>query len=186
MVSDKLTPRQKAFCEEYIKDFNASAAYKRSGYAVKNDRVAQTNACRLLVNAHIEKYIAHLSKQRQQRVEIEADRALLEVSRIAFSSITDVISFNSDGISINDCHELSNDVTAAIANVTCTESQGSRKITVKMHDKIKALTLLAQHLGLTGDFNCAIATLKRYGLVVWQDLDGWHIKDEQADTIRSH
>ncbi|MGL5879205.1 MAG: terminase small subunit [Xenococcaceae cyanobacterium] len=178
-----LTPRQKAFCEEYIKDFNATAAYKRAGYTVKNDRVAKVNASRLLTDADVEKYIASLQQQRMQRVQISADRALLELSRIAFSNITDVISFNNDGISINDCRELEVDVTAAIANITRSESQGSKKITVKMHDKIKALTVLAQHLGLTGDFNCAIATLKRYGLIVWQDSDGWHIKDEQTDAL---
>jgi phage terminase small subunit len=176
MVSDKLTPRQKAFCEEYIKDLNASAAYERAGYAVKNSRIARTSACRLLANVSVEKYIAHLKEQRQQRVLLSADRSLMELSRIAFSNITDVISFDNNGISINDCHELSEDVSRAIASVTISESGKVKKTTVKMHDKIKALTVLGQHLGLTGDFNCAIATLRRYGLIIWQDSDGWHIR----------
>lgn len=35
MADEKLTPKQKRFCEEYLKSANASEAAKKAGYSVK-------------------------------------------------------------------------------------------------------------------------------------------------------
>ena len=53
---EKLTVRQKKFCDEYLKSGNATQSYIKAGYKVKED-VAKVNASRLLTNAHIKEYI---------------------------------------------------------------------------------------------------------------------------------
>jgi phage terminase small subunit len=42
--------RHEAFCLEYMKDRNATAAYKRAGYSPKNNNTAKSAAGRLLTN----------------------------------------------------------------------------------------------------------------------------------------
>lgn len=57
----ELTDKQKRFCEEYIKDMNASDAYIRAGYKVKNADVAKANASRLIANANVKRHIDELN-----------------------------------------------------------------------------------------------------------------------------
>ena len=47
----KLTVKQERFCHEYLKDFNAAAAYIRAGYSPKG---AQQNAYKLLTFYYIQ------------------------------------------------------------------------------------------------------------------------------------
>jgi phage terminase small subunit len=52
-----LSDKQKRFVQEYLIDQNATQAYKRAGYKVKNDHVAQTSAHNLLLNSVISEAI---------------------------------------------------------------------------------------------------------------------------------
>ena len=52
-----LTPRQVAFCREYVVDFNGAAAAVRAGYAPKN---ADRQAYLLQMNEGVRTYIEHL------------------------------------------------------------------------------------------------------------------------------
>lgn len=45
-------------------------------------------------------------------------------------------------------------------------------LVVTAHDKLKALEAMGKHLGLFGDFNVAIGTLKKYGIELAQDING--------------
>ena len=49
--------KQKIFCDEYLKDLNATRAYKVAYPNVKKDDVARANGSRLLTNANIKNYI---------------------------------------------------------------------------------------------------------------------------------
>jgi phage terminase small subunit len=60
-----LTPRQRAFCHEYVVDFNASAAAVRAGYApLYVDRQAWV----LKNHAGVQAYIDHLTKSKEAKV----------------------------------------------------------------------------------------------------------------------
>lgn len=52
-----MTEKQKIFCDEYLKDLNATRAYKVAYPNVKKDDVARANGSRLLTNANIKNYI---------------------------------------------------------------------------------------------------------------------------------
>lgn len=52
-----LTPRQVAFCREYVVDFNGSAAVVRAGYSPKN---SERQAYLLQMNEGVRAYIEHL------------------------------------------------------------------------------------------------------------------------------
>lgn len=145
--TSKLSPKQKAFCEEYLVDLNATAAYQRV-YSC-TEASARRNASRLLTNADVAAYIQELQAQRSQRTEITADRVLQEIAAIAFAKLTDAVSFDRRGVTFKDSKELEESTKAALASVTYSESaQGGIRQSLKMHDKISALTLLCKHLGI--------------------------------------
>jgi len=150
-VPKDLTPKQKRFCEEFIKDCNATQAYLRAGYKVGAD-VARAASARLLANVSVQAYIQQLQKARSQRTEIDADRVLKEYARIAFSNVTDVLSFDGGGVTIKDSKDLSQDVTAALDSIECvtidSEASSRTAVKVKMHSKIVALGAIAKLIGM--------------------------------------
>jgi len=70
--------RHEAFCLEYMKDQNGSAAYKRAEYKPKNDDVAKANASRLLTNANVgvPQRIAELEAKYAAKVGFEIEDVL--------------------------------------------------------------------------------------------------------------
>ena len=62
MREEKLTPKQKAFCDEYLICGNATEAAKRAGYS---EKTARTIAAQNLSKRYISEYIA----KRQEQIE---------------------------------------------------------------------------------------------------------------------
>lgn len=56
----ELTPKQKLFCQEYLKDFNATQAAIKAGYSKKT---ARSQGQRLLTIVDIQNYIAEFNKK---------------------------------------------------------------------------------------------------------------------------
>ena len=54
-MREELNEKQKLFCLEYLKDFNATRAYKTVYWV--SDNVAKVNWCRLLTNANIQSFL---------------------------------------------------------------------------------------------------------------------------------
>lgn len=78
----ELTPKQKAFCDEYLIDLNGARAYKKIYKNIKNDATARANASRMLTKANIKAYIA----ERMKEIQNEKTADLEEVIRF-FSSV---------------------------------------------------------------------------------------------------
>ena len=143
-----LTEKQIRFVEAMLIEPDAKAAYIKAGYSARGS-AAEVNASRLLRNAKVKAALKELRQQRSIRTEITADRVLQEIAAISFSRITDVVSFDADGVDFKNSDELDDKAKAAIASVTYSNSQnGGIRQSAKMHDKIAALTLLCKHLGI--------------------------------------
>jgi len=136
-----LTTKQKAFCEEYLINLNATQAAIRAGYSKKT---ANTDGPRLLVNARIQEHIQKLMDKRSARTEIKADNVLRELAKLAFSNIRDFVTFGPD-------EELTEDQMACISEVSETKTKDGGTKRFKLHDKTKNLELLGRHLGLFND-----------------------------------
>lgn len=62
---DKLTPKQKAFCDYYIETGNATEAAKRAGYKGNNlNRIASENLSKLDLKAYIDERMAQIEDKR--------------------------------------------------------------------------------------------------------------------------
>lgn len=57
-----LAPRQEAFCYAYAACGNATRAYEKAGYKIKNDNSAAVSAKRLLRNAKIKAKLQEIAK----------------------------------------------------------------------------------------------------------------------------
>jgi len=78
-----LTKNQQEFADNYIKNGNASEAYREAGYKAKSAAVIRANASRLLTNANVKKYIEERMKQIASQKIMTATEAVELLTRIA-------------------------------------------------------------------------------------------------------
>jgi phage terminase small subunit len=78
-----LTPKRKLFVQEYLKDLNAAGAYKRAGFAVRNDHVAAVEGARLLTNPDIAAAVTAAQAARARKLDIDAAWVLRRLVRNA-------------------------------------------------------------------------------------------------------
>lgn len=144
---DNLTVKQRMFVEEYLIDLNATQAAIRAGYSAKT---ADQQGSRMLANVKVQQAIAERMAERSKRTGVNQDRVVLELSKIAFLKMTDVVDRN--GAIKQDASE---DDLACIESIKYKESDneygGSVEREVKVASKLKALELLGKHLGMWND-----------------------------------
>jgi len=171
-----LTDQQMAFAREYLKAFNSGAAYQ-AVYRCTS-ATAETNGPRLLRNARLQAYLAQLRRETSEAAAVTLERTIEEIGAIAFANITEVMSWSNTGVTLLASETLPPNVAAAVESVTDHETESGRRRSVKLHNKMAALSLLADYFGIRDDFNQARATLKRYGLALVEDPSnetGWSV-----------
>jgi len=139
----ELTVRQLRFVEEYLVDNNAKQAAIRAGYSARS---AGRYACGLLQHPEIKERIRRGTEARSRRLRLEAERVLSEYARIAFADLRRyVVRDKSNKLRFRAIDELSDDEAAAVATFSLSEHTR-----FKLHDKQRALDVIAQYLGLIG------------------------------------
>lgn len=144
----KLTEKQQRFVDEYLIDLNATQAAIRAGYSVES---ARDIGCENLTKPNIQQAIAKAMAERSKRTGINQDRVVLELAKIAFVKMTDVVDPDTGEILPN----ASDDDLACIESMKFKQSDnqygGSIEREVKLSPKMKALELLGRHLGMWND-----------------------------------
>jgi len=147
-MAKKLTKKQQLFVDEYLIDLNATQAAIRAGYSVDT---AREIGCENLTKPNIQQAIAEHMAERSKRTGINQDRVVLELAKIAFVKMTDVVDPDTGEILPN----ASDDDLACIESVKFKQSDnqygGSIEREVKLSSKMKALELLGKHLGMWND-----------------------------------
>lgn len=141
---NKLSAKQQRFVNEYCVDFNGTQAAIRAGYAANS---ANTQATRLLANDYIKKALEEKKIEIAESSKLKTSDVIDELRRIAFSDITQVMSFSASKAKIKSSRKLSEDAKKIVASV----SQTQAGLTVKLHDKVKALELLGRYLNIFTD-----------------------------------
>ena len=80
-MKKELNEKQKLFCLEYLKSFNATDAYKRVYWV--SDKVANASWPRLLVNDSIQKYLASKVEKKAEKLDVWVDYVLSWLREIA-------------------------------------------------------------------------------------------------------
>nr|DAZ41810.1 MAG TPA: Terminase small subunit [Caudoviricetes sp.] len=143
----KLTEKQQRFVDEYLIDLNATQAAIRAGYSAKT---ANEQGCQNLAKLSIQQAIAEKMAERSKRTGINQDRIVLELAKIAFVKMTDIV--DEEGRIRPDATD---DDLSCIESVKYKESSSmngdSVEREVKISSKLKALELLGKHLGMWND-----------------------------------
>lgn len=80
----QLTDRQIRFCEEYVKDENATQSAIRAGYS---EKTAYSMGARLLKNVEIQNKIFNIRKDLAKSADITREDLLSELKKIGFADI---------------------------------------------------------------------------------------------------
>ncbi len=143
------TEAQRRFVEEYLIDLNGTRAY-RVAYPSASYAAARTNAGRLLALPAVAREVRAGRAAQRRRTRVTADRVLRELAAVAFSDIGELFDHNGRPVPV---HQLELVTRRAVAAVSIGRVGGpagvvSETFHVRFWDKLRALELLARHLGV--------------------------------------
>jgi phage terminase small subunit len=134
--------KHEAFAHAVVRGDSVLKAYERAGF-----RPHHANAYRLRenegVSARIDELRGKVARRMERSLEVDTDRLTKEFARVGLANITDIVTIKDGQVSVADTDGLSDDTTAAIAEIRETKEG----LVVKMHGKAQALENLAKHLG---------------------------------------
>jgi phage terminase small subunit len=151
----KLTARQAAFCTEYLKDLNATAAARRAGFSAKS---ASRLAIALLQKHHVLARIEELQAERVARMKVDADFVLRRLTEEIDAKVEDL--YDADGVMLHPSQWPAPWQRGLVTHIQTTELYGPRdpktgKMTVIGHlkdvvlaDRVKRLELLGRHIAV--------------------------------------
>jgi phage terminase small subunit len=154
MATQGLTPKQRHFAREYLVDLNATQAAIRAGYS---PNWADRTAHRLVEKSRVKRYIRELQEERAARVELTADKVVRELALLAFSNVADYqvtdlgnlkVRQSADRGAIRAVSSFKRKVKTVLGEKGAPGSLAEVESEVKLWDKIGALKMLAQHLGI--------------------------------------
>jgi len=156
----KLTPKQIKFIDFYLLTGNATEAYRKAGYKTKGNG-ARVNASKLLTNHNIKKEIRRQQKNLCKKMDIKKEDVLRRIIQIAKSNLSDYMRWGNKEVKITtqdggkykktisevvllDSKDISDEKLWLLSEL----SQTPTGIKIKLHDKLKALEMLAQYTHL--------------------------------------
>ncbi|MEK5142570.1 terminase small subunit [Paenibacillus sp. FSL M7-0134] len=164
---DGLTPKQRIFTYEYLRDFNATRSAIAAGYSKKT---AYQIGFALLKKVEIQNIIRQHKESMIDEIGLNAQRVLMEYMKIAFADITDYVEFGQkeedvlglegDPVFDPDTGETkkyrynfvafknSDEIDGTLVSEV---KQGKDGVSVKLHDKTKALDVLTKYMDLLPD-----------------------------------
>jgi len=140
-MARKLTAKQEAFVREYAKDWNATQAAIRAGFAPK---AAGSQAAQLLVNPKVAKEITVIKARLAKRAEVRAERVLVELKSLAHANLLDYAEWGNCGVRLKESTALTRAKAAGLVEVRQTKDG----VVIKLANKVQALELLGKHIGL--------------------------------------
>jgi phage terminase small subunit len=149
-----LNPMQRRFCNEYLLDFDAGAAYLRAGYKAGSRKLAQDAASRLLANPAVTTFLASRQSALQAMADVDQAAIMRQLSWMGMGDVRGL--FNANG-SVKDITELSTPQAALIQAIEVQEIEGvvngERQVVghtkrFRLVDRIKPLHLLGLQIGM--------------------------------------
>jgi len=155
----QITDRMKKFVDEYLVDFNATAAAIRAGYS---ESTANEQGSQLLARPDIRELVAEGQKAIAERTQTFQDNAVDELKIVGFSDLADFLTVKENGIvEQKPFNELTKEQTKCIKKIkqvvrSSHSADGTllhqtATLEIELHDKLKALELLGRHLGMFND-----------------------------------
>lgn len=136
-----LTPKQQRFVDEYLIDLNATQAAIRAGYSA---RTAGKIGPQLLGKTGIRAALRARQEALRAETGVRQERVLAALAAIAFADIDDYIESSETGDRLRPMSALTSAQRSAIADAR----QFRDGFSLRLHSRLKALDMLARHLGM--------------------------------------
>jgi len=145
-----LEPRQQRFCEEYLKDMNATAAAKRAGYSIKNAHNTGSKILALpLAKAYIRKAMDNMADVQTMRTRL-MNQELLDLMHANMGEFFD------DNGDIKNLSEIPEHLRKAV-EVKTTKVKGKRGVrittTYNLLNRVQMMEKIIQCLSATAGGN---------------------------------
>lgn len=174
MDNPELTDKQRLFCLNYIKCFNATKAYQKA-YDCSYE-TAMTNGSDLLRNAKVKEQIQLLKQGRLNQSFLEPGDIFQKYMDIAFADMNDYVTFGTKEVTLSNDEGMTATTEMSYVDVNpswmvdgtlITEiSKGKDGIKLKLADKMKALQWLSEHMDMaTTEQKARIEHLRSKGLL---------------------
>lgn len=137
------TLKQKAFCHEYIVNYNATKAAISAGYS---EKTAYSIGSELLKKPEIKDYIDELIRQKLVVADLTKEKILEELMAIAFIDPKKIFDNEGNPKPISQIDKKSRKSIAAIKSIKT--KTGDRILEYKLHDKGAAIDKLMRHTAL--------------------------------------
>jgi phage terminase small subunit len=131
-----LSDKDFAFVTQYIMDFDQKAAAERLGY----QQPVQA-ADRFMKKPGVQMELLRRRESIEKRAKVTVDRVLEEYARIAFSDLTDFVTYENGRVVVNNTNEVDGAILEEL-------SEGPNGVKIKLHSKMKALEMLAKYVGV--------------------------------------
>ena len=150
-------PKRECFCQEYIIDNNGTKAAERAKYSKKT---ANEQGSQLLAILSVQQRMAELRAVREERTHVTQDRVVRELAMLGFSDLANYITIDplTGAIQAKGFEDMPPGESRALRSIkedrAIKEDANGKGVTVydkvsfTMHDKIRALEILAKHLGM--------------------------------------
>lgn len=148
-----LTAKQEEFAAGIASGLSQAEAYRKAYPAsVKwKDKSVWVNASALAGDTEVQLRVSELMKKAAAANEVTVERIVRELALIAFGSKKAVMAWGANGLKLKESEEISDDAAAIVAEVKETTSATGGTLSLKTHDKVKALELLGRHVGMFVD-----------------------------------
>jgi phage terminase small subunit len=160
-----LTEKQRLFCLYYIKSFNATQSAINAGYSPV---CAHVEGSRMLRNPKVAMHIRELKKTMANDLFVEAMDVLNKYIKIAFSDITDFLTFGQQMVPVMSkdgpvtdhfgrtvMEEVNyvdfKDSGSVDGTIISEVKQGRNGVSIRLEDRMKALEKLEQYFDLIPD-----------------------------------
>jgi phage terminase small subunit len=161
-----LTPKEALFVKYYLINFNATQAAMKSGYSTRSARYI---GYQLLTKLHIKAAIKKYNEEITAEIGLNVQRIITEYMKVAFSDMTEFVEFGNkdepvmteEGPAIDPASgeamtykrnfvtfKNSDEVDGTLISEV---KQGKEGISVKLHDKMKALDVLNKYHDILPD-----------------------------------
>jgi len=156
--NNALTEKQRIFVMEYMRDFNATRAAIVVGYSKKT---AYSIGWELLRKPEIQAEIKRQKEMRAAELGLDVQRIIAEYMKIAFADVTDLLDFGQREVQVmnvegNPIMKTVNyvdfkDAAEVDGTVISEVKQGKEGVSIKLHDKMRALEKLEKYVGFMSE-----------------------------------
>lgn len=145
-----LTSKRETFATGLAAGLSQAEAYRQAfpGSKKWKDETVWSKASILAKNDKVQARAQELCQKAAAANEVTIERIVKELAKIAFGNSRDVMTWGPKGVKLKDSAELDDDAAAMVSEVAETTSLGGGSLKLKTHDKVAALRILGEHVGM--------------------------------------